>query len=187
MPDDGVISYFVPANGLTRGCFPKVCEMQQSGFHLVQSPCTELKYQNLCDMLARLSPQLFRRDAVWLIHPSTLPELLSLVIGSNESFYPVLSESSGQLRMLALPVQITEHCQVLGDQGDVILCAPREYALGVRKDISIDRSQHVNFQTDEMTWRIQGRFAGSGTWKSAYTPRIGSDTLSWCVTLDSRA
>ncbi len=61
-----------------------------------------------------------------------------------------------------------------------------QYSLGLRKVMSIDKSQHVGWQTDETGYRGILRADGQGRWDQVVTPKNG-DTLSWCVTLAARA
>ena len=61
-----------------------------------------------------------------------------------------------------------------------------QYAIGLRKELSLDTSDHVKWYEGLRAFRIILRVDGQGTWDAAITPRKGS-TLSWCVTLATRA
>lgn len=144
-------------------------------------------YENITKMFARLHPALVS-DAVWVTNPTCIPELLSmsLVIGTGGSHIPVMTETSGEYRMLGREVLLTEKVATLGDQGDVLLAAFSQYAVGLRSEMSLDRSQHVGFARDVETFRGILRGDGQGKWNAPYTPKTGS-TLSWAVTLAARA
>jgi len=58
--------------------------------------------------------------------------------------------------------------------------------VGLRKEVSIERSMHVGWSTDETGYRAILRADGQGTWAKAFTPKNGSP-LSWAVTLAARA
>ena len=83
-------------------------------------------------------------------------------------------------------VLLTEKLATLGDQGDILLAAFSQYSVGLRSEMSLDRSQHVGFARDVETYRGILRGDGMGKWSSAYQPKTGS-TLSWAVTLAARA
>ncbi len=144
-------------------------------------------YNNVTKMLARLHPSLYS-GAIWLAHPSTIPWLFALTVdvGTAGSFIPVLTSRDGQAEMLYRPIIWTEKCNPLGTEGDLVLVAWSEYYIGLRKEISIEQSQHIYFTTDETAWRGLARVDGQPRWADAYTPRNGTDTLSWAITLQTR-
>jgi len=146
-----------------------------------------IRYENVVKMFARLHPALVE-DAVFVVNPTTIPQLLtmSLVIGTGGSHIPVMTETGNGFRMLGRDVLLTEKLPTLGDQGDIILAAFSQYAVGLRAEMSLDRSQHVGFARDVETFRGILRGDGQGKWSGAYTPKTGS-TLSWAVTLAERA
>jgi HK97 family phage major capsid protein len=124
---------------------------------------------------------------VWLAHSSTVPQLLTLQVGTGASntFYPALKESDGAFSMLGRPCLFTEKCSALGTVGDLIFVDLSQYLIGLRRDITIDRSQHVRFSSDEVMLRALVRLDGQPTWQTAFTPKTGS-TLSWAVVLQTR-
>jgi len=146
-----------------------------------------ITYANLTSMLSRLYPGSFNR-ATWVVHPSTLPELLALTInvGDGGSHYPVLSESSGSMRMLSRPVVVSEQAETLGTKGDVMLCDFSQYAIGLRADLRIDLSPHLYFQTDQIAARLITRLDGAPLWNEALTLKDGSTTVSPFIVLQTR-
>ncbi|MCX7428775.1 MAG: hypothetical protein NTW96_24505 [Planctomycetia bacterium] len=56
----------------------------------------------------------------------------------------------------------------------------------MRKEISLEKSQHILFMSDQTVWRAITRVDGQGRWNTAFTPANGS-SQSWCVTLAERA
>ena len=89
------------------------------------------------------------------------------------------------MQMLGIDVVQTEKTASLGSQGDILLADFSQYIVGLQKEITLDRSAHVGFTSDLMTWRAIVRADGAGGWTAAYTPKTGS-TLSWAVTLAER-
>lgn len=144
-------------------------------------------YSNLTKMLARLHPSLYN-DAVWMASPTLVPWLfeMTVTVGTAGSFIPVLTSRDGQSEILLRPVIWSEKCKALGTAGDISLIAWSQYYIGLRKELTIEKSRHVYFESDETAWRAILRADGQPKWKEAYTPRNG-DTLSWCVTLETRS
>ena len=103
-----------------------------------------IEYANLTKMLSRLHPASLR-NAVWVCHSSTIPQLLSLSIpvGTGGSFYPAMSETNGNYRMLSRPVIFSEKGESLGDVGDIILADFSQYAIGLRKEMRLESSIHA--------------------------------------------
>jgi len=145
-----------------------------------------LVYENLCDMLGRLHPGCFNR-AVWVANPTCIPELLQLSqpIGTGGVTVPVMRETDGGFQIFTKPVLFTEKLPVLGDKGDIILADFSQYAIGLRREISIEKSAHIRFMQDEVVWRAITRIDGEGRWNKAFTPANGA-TQSWCVCLEAR-
>jgi HK97 family phage major capsid protein len=100
-------------------------------------------------------------------------------------FVPVLREANGGWQLLTRPVLFTEKLPAVGDKGDILLADFSQYAIGVRKEITIEKSGHVYFMSDETAWRAITRVDGQGRWNKAYTPANGA-TQSWCVCLAAR-
>ena len=61
-----------------------------------------------------------------------------------------------------------------------------QYAAGIRQDVTVEKNQAPGWYEDEISWRVRMRAAGGGMWESAVTPKYGSATLSWAVTLEAR-
>lgn len=148
---------------------------------------------NIAKMYGRLSPASVK-NSVWLVHPSTLPQLLTLGIvyvtatgtAVTAAGAPLVRNAAGEMRLYDRPVVITEHCQPVGTKGDIMLVDLSQYLVGLRQDLYLQRSVDAGWSKDEVHFRIIARADGQGAWSAAITPKNGSDTLSWVVTLDSR-
>lgn len=147
---------------------------------------TTLVYDNIVKMFARLHPQSVQ-ISVWVANTDCIPQLLSLTIsvGTGGSFIPVMSESGGEFRMLSRPVLFMEKLPTLGTVGDIILADFSQYLIGIRREVTLNKSGHIGFDTDETAFRTIVRADGQGKWASAHTPNNGPST-SWCVRLDTR-
>lgn len=98
---------------------------------------------------------------------------------------PALSQQNGQYYLLTRPVVFTEKLPAAGTKGDILLADFSQYAIGLRQGLSLERSGHAGFTTDETYFRMVTRIDGQGTWKSAVTPKNGN-SLSWCVVIENR-
>ncbi|WP_319524662.1 phage major capsid protein [uncultured Desulfosarcina sp.] len=155
---------------------------QESG----QSADTVL-FTNVSKMFARMYPA-GRSKAVWLANETLIPQLMSIYIpvGDAGQVVPVFKESNGTFTMLGRPVHFTSNLPALGDAGDLVFVDLSQYAIGLRKDMRVEKSNVPGWTQDLMSYRVIVRVDGMGTWNTYLTPRNG-DTLSWCVTLEERA
>lgn len=145
-----------------------------------------INYNNVVNMFARLAPSCFT-NAVWLANPSIIPQLLTMTvtIGTGGTQIPVFREESGKFSLLGKEVLFTEKCPALGVKGDLILADLSHYAIGMRKEIALDRSNVPGWMEDMTDYRVIVRVDGQGTWDKPITPKNGN-TLSWCVALENR-
>lgn len=151
-------------------------------------------WKNVIDMMTRLAPGCWN-NAVWLCHPSCISQLFRLDAHADygsgsaliaDTIQPAFSQTNGTFTLLGRPVLVTEKCEKLGDLGDIILCDPSQYALGMRQELVIDRSMHAGFSSDSMYYRAKIRVDGQPLWADALTPRNDTTTLSWAVMLEAR-
>ena len=144
---------------------------------------TMIIYEDLLAMFSRLTPGSVSRS-VWLAHPSTIPQLgtLSVAVGTGGSVVPVMTSVDGSFTILTRPVIFSEKMRVLGLDADLALCDFAAYAVGVRRDASIDKSGHVGFQNDLQVYRLQIRVDGQPTISAPIAP-LNGPTLSPFVVL----
>jgi HK97 family phage major capsid protein len=152
-----------------------------------------LLYANVCNMFSRCHPAC-RLNSVWVANSTIIPQLLQMqLVVSNRantenvggSATPVFAQEGGEFRLLTRPVIFTEKLPALSTQGDIILADFSQYAIGLRKEVSLERSIYAGWSTDESGYRAIIRVDGQGRWKSPFTPKSGS-TLSWVVALATR-
>ena len=147
-------------------------------------------YENLCKMWARLADPC-AANAVWIANKNVVPQLLTMGITLGVGGAPVYQPAGGAAAapngtLFGRPLLFSEKAPALGSKGDILLCDLGEYAIGLRKEVSIDRSIHVGWHRDQTHFRGIVRVDGMGTWGSALTPKAG-DSLSWCVCIEARA
>ena len=154
---------------------------------------TTVWYTNIVRMFARLHPGCYK-TAIWVANPTCIPQLLQLnfhddTAGSGslvgDGVYQVFHETNGQFTLFGRPVIFTEKLPALGTVGDLLLADFSQYSIGLRREMSVERSGHVGFADDSSYFRTILRADGQGRWASAITPRNG-DSLSWCIALETR-
>jgi len=147
-----------------------------------------LNFQNVSKMFARMYPA-GRSRAVWIANETCIPQLMTgmtVAVGTGGSWVNVFKESNGNFTLLGRPVIFTPNLPVLGDAGDLIFCDLSQYAIGLRRDLRLEKSNIPGWTQDLMSYRVIARFDGMPTWDAAITPKNG-DSLSWCVKLAARA
>jgi HK97 family phage major capsid protein len=147
-----------------------------------------LVFENVTKMYARLAPQCMG-NAVWIASQTTVPQLLtmSLAVGTGGApIQPAVLQTGGKFSLLGKEVLFTEKVPSLGTLGDLMLVDLSQYTIGLRREVTLDKSIHVGWSTDQSSYRAIVRADGQGTWDKAITPKAG-DTLSWCVALQTRS
>jgi HK97 family phage major capsid protein len=139
---------------------------------------------NITKMFSRHSSP---TTAVWVCSPSCLTQLLTLTTTGNagSSLPAVIQGSDGSLSMLGRPVLPSHKMPVLGDRGDIGLYDFSAYYVGLRQGMALERSGHVGFTRNQMTYRMVMRLDGM---PKLNTPIMGKDlqTYSPFVTLEAR-
>ncbi len=141
---------------------------------------------NILKMYARMHPACVR-NAIWMTSSTCIPQLASIFIESSSggASEPLLKQQGEAFYMMGRPVILTEKLPALGTKGDLSFVDWSQYALGVRKEITIERSNAPGWTEDATDWRTIIRVDGQGKWNAPVTPANG-DTLSWCVVLETR-
>lgn len=154
-----------------------------------------INLDNLTKMLGRLMPGSYGR-AVWLAHPTCLPQLYRMTVTIRNvadtenvggAWAGMTQSPDGSLRIFGLPVVVTEACSVLGTVGDIILADLAQYAIGLRRDATIVRSNDVYFATDEIGFKLTLRCDGQPLAATSTKLRDGSNTVSPFVVLATRS
>jgi HK97 family phage major capsid protein len=97
----------------------------------------------------------------WFVHPSVVPQLLALTLGSNALISFVTNfQGMPQMMLLGYPVEVTPLVSVLGSSSDVSICNGDFYALAIRNALSVESSIHFKFQNDVTAYRFITRAGG---------------------------
>ena len=148
-------------------------------------------YQNIVNMWSRMYSR-SRQNAVWLINQDVEPQLytMSLAVGTGGApvFLPPGGASGSPFSTLfGRPVIPVEYCSTLGTVGDIQLVDPSQYLMIDKGAIRSASSMHVRFEWEEMVLRFTYRVDGQSIWRSALTPKNGSNTQSPFVVLATRS
>lgn len=154
-----------------------------------QAAATVVK-ENIDNMYAQLWAR-SRDTAVWNINQLLWPQLLQLgqVVGTGGMpvFLPAGSLSGKPYSTLyGIPVEEVEYCSAPGTPGDIILSDYSQYAIADKGGVQAASSMHVQFLSDQMTFRIIYRVDGKPLWSKPLTPYKGASNLSAFVTLAQR-
>lgn len=147
---------------------------------------------NVTKMLGSLyAPSI--RKAVWLIHPTVLPALMTMTIGQQAAWGPINNigytnfayPPAGML--LGCPVYLSQTCSVLGTVGDIVLADWSQYLTLLKQDTATQAiSVDLWFDQDVTAFRYTFRIAGRPWRSEAITQASGSDKLGYFVTLAAR-
>lgn len=142
-------------------------------------------YENLVKMYAR---QLNKKRAVWLFNDDAVPQLMqiSIAVGTGGSHVKLLNENDGKFTIFGRPVYFVPHMPTVGNALDCGFIDFGAYALGMRKEMAIDKSNIPGWTQDLVSYRILIRFDGQGVLSQAVAPENGA-TLSPFVGLAERS
>jgi len=165
------------------GAMPLGIMKSPSLLTLPRDTASTVKFADIIAMWARRYAGL--RDYVWLVHQDVMPQLDSMVIGTDAPPRFVDYGVDGTVRMKGCPVLEVEYAQSLNTSGDIMLASLSQYQVIDKAGVQSASSIHVGFVTGEMCWRFTYRMGGAPLWHSVVTPFHGSNTVSPFVVLGS--
>ena len=131
-------------------------------------------------------------NSEWFINQDVWPQLFQLSHAIGTGGVPMFMLPGGMVNapngaLMGRPVTPIEHCETLGTSGDIILANFSEYLVIEKGGMEAASSIHVQFLTDETTFRFILRYDGQPKRSSALTPFKGTNTQSSFLTLATRA
>lgn len=149
--------------------------------------------ENIIKMSADLWP-VSQGNAIWYYNAEALPQLATMVIAVGAGGTPVYlsgnSVATGTPASLwGRPIYPTEHCEALGDAGDIVLGDFAQYLLATKGTVKTAMSVHLRFDYDEVAYKSTFRVDGRPTWEQSLRPRKGATAkrVSPWVKLAARA
>lgn len=143
--------------------------------------------ENILKMYARMLPSSKGR-AVWVVNPTTMPQLqtLSIPVGTGGAPVMLVNLANGPVpTMLGRPIVETEKVPALGSASDISFIDFTYYLIGDRPGSGLESSPHAQFMNDVTVLKLTDRNDGRPWMQSALTP-VNGDTLSAFVTLAAR-
>jgi HK97 family phage major capsid protein len=158
---------------------------------------------NIINMWSRMYGP-WKRNAVWFASPTAFPELQRASVTGRNASGGALSAWGGFVMMPAngvigspfqtifgRPVIETEHCEEVGDVGDIVLASMGQYAtLTKGNGVESSSSIHLWYDQDVTALKFRLRLDGQPWSDSAVVPRdtdSSAKTLGAFVTLAARA
>lgn len=127
---------------------------------------------------------------VWLMNPDVLPQVMTLSLNNNPIWVPANQGFQGAPNGLLLgrPIVLTDACDTVGDQGDIILANMAGYrAITKAGGEEFSESMHLWFDQDVTAFKLVFRMDGKPALSSAVTPPNSAVTRSHFVALAARA
>ena len=146
-----------------------------------------VQYEHIVKMFGRMHPA-GRRRCVWLANNDLLEKLLNVYIPTTEGnvIFPMQLDGRGGYTMLGRPVIFTDILPAVGEGGDLVLVDFSQYAVGLRREVTLERSNAPGWSERLISFRATIRFDGQPTWPSPLTPQNGQE-LSPIVKIEPRA
>jgi len=152
---------------------------------------TTVVAENIEAMYARMwAPSVLRGQ--WFINQDVWQQLfqLSHVVGTGG--VPMFMLPGGLVNapfgsLMGRPVMPIEQCETLGTSGDIIFADLSQYLMIEKGGIEAAASIHVQFLTDETTFRFILRADGQPKRNAVLTPYKGTNTQSSFITLATRS
>jgi len=147
--------------------------------------------QNLFKMWSRMHGR-SRANAAWFYNQDIEPQLWGLEISVGTGGVPVYLPPGGLSQspystLLGRPMIPVEYASTLGTVGDIVLADMSQYIVIDKGGVQAAESMHVQFLTDQMTYRWTYRIDGQPAWRSALTPANGTNSQSPFITLETRS
>lgn len=129
-------------------------------------------------MLTRFLPGYSIDRAAWIIHPSVLEKLITMVdLAGNNVFITQVGDKP-RLTLFGLPILSTEKVPAAGNPRDVSLINFEHYLIGDRRQVEIAFSEHIAFTTNQSAWRFTVRVDGQPWMRSTQPLADGGTTVS---------
>lgn len=130
-------------------------------------------------------------DAIWMANHDIIPSLALMADAGGRLLWNINNPGNAipgsPDTLLGRPIIFNEAMETLGTEGDLILVNWSQYLEAIYQPLQSAESIHVRFDYHERAFKFWMRDAGAPWWRTALTPKKGSNTLSPIVTLATRA
>jgi HK97 family phage major capsid protein len=158
-------------------------------------PAGGFLWEDAVAMFTAMTPAC-RGRAIWLFSTDLLPALCVMqlkvmnvagtenVAGSATPMFTLNADGTGNL--LGRPCYFTEKLKTKGSQGDCAFICADQYAILVRREFQLRRSDQAGFLNDSIWWRLTCRIDGQPLWATTQK-LLNSQVTSPFVTLQARS
>jgi len=129
-------------------------------------------------------------NLVWLLNPDAYAQLIVMTIGDQ----PIFTAPTQGMRnapdglLMGRPILMTDACDTVGDQGDIILANMAGYrSITKAGGPAFSQSMHLWFDQDIQAFKLVFRMDGQPSLASVVTPPNSTVTRSHFVALAARA
>ena len=158
---------------------PALITVNRSGF---PSAAPGDNYVDLVNMYNRLHKSGPGR-ANWYVHPDVAPELMTLTDANGNLIWQANARESVPGSLFGIPIVYTEKLPGPNDPGCILLANMFHYMVGLRREITLDKSNAPGWTRDYSSFRCILRADGQGSWNQPMTRPDGSE-VSWSVALE---
>ena len=157
--------------------------------HASDSPTNGIGLNDILLMWGAMAPSC-RMRSTWVFSDGLIPFVYKLqltvknVAGTENvggSATPLFTPDGNGGTLLGRPVIFSEKMKTAGSQGDAALICFDQYAIGMRRAISLLRSDQAGFTNDSIFWRLTTRVDGQSTWAQKQTLADGDVVSPFCV------
>lgn len=155
-------------------------------------PADTIVWLNLVRMFTQLPDSSKNSSStIWIANGDCMGQLLTIAppvgtAGVLAFIAPGEATQSLPTKIFGKNLYFSEHCQTLGDAGDLVLADMKEYLVGLRLSLTIDMSKDIYFLSDEIAFRYKLRVDGQTWWQNTLSPEHGA-AVSPFVALGERA
>lgn len=129
-------------------------------------------------------------QAIWFVNQDAFPQLMTMTLGNQPIWTPPMTgfqDAPGGL-LFGRPIRFSEHCETVGDKGDIQLVNPKGYYSPTKAGApSYAESIHLFFDYNVKAFRWIFRIGGQPHLSGPVSPNKGSANRSHFVTLAARA
>jgi HK97 family phage major capsid protein len=139
----------------------------------------EILVENVTKMFSKSSSP---TSAVWIASPTCLPSLLSLTLGiPGQSTAAVTVSPDGTMSLLTRPLLLSSKLPTVGNKYCLNFCDFSYYAIGMRKEVGLERSCHAGFTSNSTVFRALVRVDGQPKSSTVYTGEDGQSYSPFVV------
>ena len=147
-----------------------------------------IQAENILNMYSRMMHRP-NGNPVWIVNADCLPQLFTMSLNNNPLYLPNMQMADAPYGTLfGSPLIISQHCNTLGDLGDIFFADLSQYVTVVKAGgVEAARSMHLWFDQATEAFRFSMRIAGQPWMGAAVDSDNSAADVSPFVTLAERA